>query len=89
MNEKEVGIIKKANVIGPFKLGGDVWYLNMYIVCPTILIILLILLMMIGFMKNQSKLMKLLPEAEVKIQLALLKLEQRHAIKVMKNDEHR
>lgn len=37
----------------------------------------------------RSRYRAVLPDAEVKIQLALYKLERRHLLKVKKNDQHR
>lgn len=51
------------------------------------LIVLVVLL--VSARHTQRRYLSILPEAEVKIQLALYKLEHRHYLKTKKNDEHR
>ena len=75
--------------MGPFKLGGDTWYLNLLIVIPSIIFLTITIFWIVAIEFTKRRLKKILPEAEVKIQLALFKLEQKHTVKVKKNEERR
>lgn len=56
---------------------------------PILVFVLILIAWIIAGELNKRRLLKVLPEAEVKLQLALIKLEYKHTIKVKKNEEHR
>ena len=56
---------------------------------PFLLAITVLIVFSVSVQVNKRRLLEVLPEAEVKLQLALFKLEHRHTIKVRKNDERR
>lgn len=73
-------------LVGPFKLGGEPWYYNVFIIGPIVVGLVALTGWIVASEVTKRRLRKVLPEAEVKIQLALFKVEHKHTIKVKKND---
>lgn len=53
--------------VGPFHFGGDTWFLNLFIVIPSIVFLIATLAWIIALECTKRRLRKMLPEAEVKI----------------------
>ena len=53
--------------LGPFSLGGDIWYLNILIVLPSAALLLVFVFWVIAAECTKRRYRKIVTEAEVKI----------------------